>query len=174
MTETMSSTPDRSRSRPGEGARRTLRFLAVLAVLAGGVFLLARELATWASARPITALLGCAAVIPVVVVFVRGKPRTRELRRAARAGMAEVDAEAEALDQKVAVGGREAPELLPDGASCGPPPSARPYDAMDADEFEHAIARLCERDGCSGWKSWAAPGTSAPMSSPAPPTADAS
>ncbi|MEV5598582.1 restriction endonuclease [Streptomyces sp. NPDC052496] len=150
--------------------RRTVFVLAVVGSLLCGGFLAVREVARWAAEHPGTALLVGGAALPFVlallVVAVRGMPRLRELRRAAREGKAEAEAEAAraaavegvvertagtavAADAEPVVVG----DAVPDSVA-GSVPSAVAWSsvedflAMDAYAFEQAIARLCERDGC--------------------------
>ncbi|WP_227025353.1 restriction endonuclease [Streptomyces tsukubensis] len=143
-------------------ARRTLLFLALGCALLCGVFLLVRRVAQWAGDHPVLACVVAVPLAAAVVTLVHGMPRLRELRRAARAGMAEADVEA-----------REAAYLAPspEAARLAPPmeeevwpttegaggraaewdgPTAGGLDcsALDADAFECAVAGLCERDGC--------------------------
>ncbi|MFK8849948.1 restriction endonuclease [Streptomyces sp. Ac-502] len=88
-------------------------------------------------------------------------PRLRELRRAAREGKAEAEAE---VARAVAAEEAAVPVVEQEGAPVveqaaapvvagDPEPTAvmwsvEDYLALDADAFEQAIARLCERDGC--------------------------
>ncbi|MFH8407766.1 restriction endonuclease [Streptomyces sp. NPDC018019] len=120
---------------------RTLFVLAVLGVLLCGGYLAVREVVRWAAEHPGPALVaGCAVLPPLLalaVVAVRAMPRLRELRRAARAGKAEAEAEVAAM--------AEAP---PEAAPGAGPWRLQDFLAMDADGFEQAIAALCERDGC--------------------------
>ncbi|MEU7227567.1 restriction endonuclease [Streptomyces chrestomyceticus] len=130
--------------------RRTVFVLGVLGALVTGGFLAVREVFRWAVEHPGTATLVTVVVFPfvlaLVVVAVRGMPRLRELRRAAREGQAEAEAEV----ARAAVVAEEAAPAVVDG----PVPTAvrwssvEDFLAMDAYAFEQAIARLCERDGC--------------------------
>ncbi|OKI01106.1 translation initiation factor IF-2 [Streptomyces sp. CB02923] len=128
--------------------RRTVFVLAVVGVLVCGGFLAVREAARWAAEHPGPALAVGAVALPLllalIVVAARGMPRLRELRRAARAGRAEVEAEAEVALAAAA----EETAVAPDTAPMAAPWSIEDFLAMDADAFEQAIARLCERDGC--------------------------
>ncbi|MFF1379387.1 restriction endonuclease [Streptomyces sp. NPDC058308] len=124
--------------------------------------------ARWAGAHPIAAVLLGLLAIPVLYVLLRAMPRARELRRAARAGMAQADRElAEAaqlcdtpaptptptaLAPAAASGGQEAATAAPieaqDGLTAVLPPPAPDFAVLDPDGFEAAVAGLCERDGC--------------------------
>ncbi|MFI0263255.1 restriction endonuclease [Streptomyces sp. NPDC017056] len=141
--------------------RRTLFVLAVVSALACGVYLALQQLVRWALQNPGAATVTACAVLPValvlLVVAIRGMPRMRELRRAARAGRAEAEAELE-MEMEVEVEARayeRAEERVEERAEVArgvvaETPAWRVEDflAMDADAFEQAIARLCERDGC--------------------------
>ncbi len=126
--------------------RRTMFVLAVLGALICGGYLAVREAVRWAVAHPGPALGVGAVVLPllvaVAVVAVRGMPRLRELRRAARAGKAEVAAMAAAAPVA------EAAPVVEVEAADAAPWRVEDFLALDADGFEQAIARLCERDGC--------------------------
>ncbi|WP_030665277.1 restriction endonuclease [Streptomyces rimosus] len=130
--------------------RRTLFVLAVVGVLLCGGYLAVRETARWAVAHPGPALGVGAVVLPLLlalaVVAVRGMPRLRELRRAARAGKAEAEAQVAAM--AAAAPAPEADEVTVAVAADAAPWRVEDFLALDADGFEQAIARLCERDGC--------------------------
>lgn len=137
--------------------RRTVFVLGVLGALVTGGFLAVREMFRWAVQHPGTATLVTVVVLPfvlaLVVVAVRGMPRLRELRRAAREGKAEAEAEvaravvAEEAAAPVVERGA-APVVADDPATAAGMWSVEDFLALDADAFEKAIARLCERDGC--------------------------
>ncbi|MFH8344146.1 restriction endonuclease [Streptomyces sp. NPDC018045] len=128
--------------------RRTVFVLAVVGVLVCGGFLAVREAARWAAEHPGPATVVAVAALPfvlaLVVVAIRGMPRLRELRRAARAGKAEAEAEA----ARAAVVADTAPAVVDDPAPTAVTWSVDDFLAMDADAFEQAVARLCARDGC--------------------------
>ncbi|KOT86747.1 translation initiation factor IF-2 [Streptomyces sp. NRRL F-5755] len=130
--------------------RRTVFVLAVIGALLCGGFLAVREAARWAVAHPGPALGVGAVVLPLLValavVAVRGMPRLRELRRAARAGKAEAEAEVAAMAEAAPVA--EAGPVVEAEAADVAPWRVEDFLALDADGFEQAIARLCERDGC--------------------------
>ncbi|WP_030600845.1 restriction endonuclease [Streptomyces rimosus] len=146
---------------PGSGARagaraypmrRTVFVLAVIGALLCGGFLAVREVARWAVAHPGPALGVGAVVLPLLValavVAVRGMPRLRELRRAARAGKAEAEAEVEVAAMAEAAPVAKAGPVVEVEAADLAPWRVEDFLALDADGFEQAIARLCERDGC--------------------------
>ncbi|WP_433343244.1 restriction endonuclease [Streptomyces sp. CA-253872] len=113
------------RQPPGVRTRATLLALGLAAALLGAAALLFLRLAHWAGAHPGWAATATVLALPLLYALVRGMPRPRELRRAARAGMAEPEA--------------------------APPPTA-PHDGLtlpiDPYAFEEAVANLCRRDGC--------------------------
>ncbi|MEU4199959.1 restriction endonuclease [Streptomyces sp. NPDC039022] len=134
--------------------RRTMFVLAVIGVLLCGGFLAVREVVRWATEHPgpatVVSVVALPFVVALVVVAIRGMPRLRELRRAARAGKAEAEAEV-----ALAVAAEEAaPAVVAPVADPDPEPvaarwgSVEDFLAMDAYAFEQAIAHLCERDGC--------------------------
>ncbi|KOG50939.1 translation initiation factor IF-2 [Streptomyces griseoflavus] len=132
--------------------RRTVFVLAVIGALLCGGFLAVREVARWAVAHPGPALGVGAVVLPLLValavVAVRGMPRLRELRRAARAGKAEAEAEVEVAAMAEAAPVAKAGPVVEVEAADLAPWRVEDFLALDADGFEQAIARLCERDGC--------------------------
>ncbi|MFH9424449.1 restriction endonuclease [Streptomyces sp. NPDC017529] len=136
---------------------RTLFVLAVVSALACGVYLALRQLVRWAVQNPEAATVTACAVLPaalvLLVVAIRGMPRMRELRRAAREGKAEAEAEAARAAVRgeaalAAVDAAVAPAAADEPAPLAAVWSVEDFLAMDADAFEQAIAHLCERDGC--------------------------
>ncbi|WP_168712286.1 restriction endonuclease [Streptomyces sp. A1277] len=144
--------------------RSPLLTLALAGALICAAALLFLRFAHWAGAHPVTAVLLAVAAVPVLYILFRAMPRTRELRRAAREGMApplEDAAGAPGSD-----GAPEPPASTADGAAgVAPLPDARDgltavlpqpdaeltafdFGALDPDGFEAAVAALCERDGC--------------------------
>ncbi|MFC9676862.1 MULTISPECIES: hypothetical protein [unclassified Streptomyces] len=79
------------------GGGDRLSVLVVALALIGSVFcaglLLFVRFAHWAGAHPFAGTLLIVLAVPVLYVALRAMPRTRELRRAARAGMAQADRE---------------------------------------------------------------------------------
>ncbi|EDY45637.1 restriction endonuclease [Streptomyces sp. SPB074] len=135
----------------GVRTRATLLALALATALVAAVALLFLRLAHWAGAHPGQAIAATLLALPLLYALVRGMPRARELRRAARAGMAEADAEFLAAEPTVVLAptgpqdGRTLPLTEP-----SPGLSARTTDltALAPDAFEEAVADLCRRDGC--------------------------
>ncbi|MFI7382602.1 restriction endonuclease [Streptomyces sp. NPDC049813] len=131
------------------------------AVLCAAVLLFLR-FADWAGAHPLTAVLGALLALPVLYVLFRAMPRARELRRAARAGMAQADRElldavrtADVAVPRAAVQDRDTVRLVPapapahDGLTAELPEPAPAFSDLDPDGFEAAVADLCVRDGCT-------------------------
>ncbi|MFD3480339.1 hypothetical protein [Streptomyces sp. NPDC058695] len=84
---------------PVRGGGDRLSVLVVALALIGSVFcaglLLFVRFAHWAGTHPFAGTLLIVLAVPVLYVALRAMPRTRELRRAARAGMAQADRELE-------------------------------------------------------------------------------
>ncbi|MFB7756436.1 hypothetical protein ACFC18_43690 [Streptomyces sp. NPDC056121] len=82
---------------PARDGGDRLSVLVVGLALIGSVFcaglLLFVRFAHWAGAHPFAGTLLIVLAVPVLYVALRAMPRTRELRRAARAGMAQADRE---------------------------------------------------------------------------------
>ncbi|MEB3961601.1 restriction endonuclease [Streptomyces kunmingensis] len=137
--------------------------LGLIGALLCAVVLLFIRFADWAGAHPVAAVLLALLAVPVLYVLFRAMPRTRELRRAARAGMAQADREladaARATDLAVpsaaAVQDRDTVRLVPasaavhDGFTTELPDPEPDFTDLDPDGFEAAVAALCERDGCT-------------------------
>ncbi|MFG2652283.1 restriction endonuclease [Streptomyces sp. NPDC048436] len=128
MRETKSDT---GRPKAAESLRGPVVALALVGVLLGAAVLLFLRFAHWAGAHPPAAVLVGLLAIPVLYTLFRAMPRARELRRAARAGMADADRE---IAETARVDVVPAPPVW-DGST-------------DPDGFEAAVAALCERDGC--------------------------
>lgn len=155
--------------------RSTALFFGLLAVLVGLAGFAVRALADVVERRPVWAVVLAATGVALVLACRRGRRRfsaartvrraTEALDEAARAAVDELDARAPA--------GRDAAVPAPPAGDAGPErtlvltddtatvhePTAYgtvvvgedgsvDYDALDADEFEQAVAALCERDGC--------------------------
>ncbi|MFJ8821022.1 restriction endonuclease [Streptomyces sp. NPDC102467] len=141
---------------------RPIIALGLVGALVCATVLLFIRFADWAGAHPLGAVLLALLAIPVLYVLFRAMPRTRELRRAARAGMAQADRElaasarieetpvASAADrdhETIRLGtGPAAPR---DGLTAVLPEPAPDFTDLDPDGFEAAVAALCERDGCT-------------------------
>ncbi|WP_230535613.1 restriction endonuclease [Streptomyces albidoflavus] len=86
------------RSRRMRRARPTVRSGSLAVVLAAailtGLALAFQGFARWAGEHPGWAVLLGLAAVPVLYALLRGMPHARDLRRAARAGMAEAEADA--------------------------------------------------------------------------------
>ncbi|MFI0737445.1 restriction endonuclease [Streptomyces sp. NPDC021100] len=123
MTEPSVSRRGPAGRRAAPGFRRTAFALALLAILVCGAGLTLRTAAGHAAGDPAGAVCGVLVLGAAGVVGFRGRHR---LRRAF--GAAAADA-------------RPSPVAAP-----APPVD---YAALDAAEFEEAVARLCERDGCT-------------------------
>ncbi|MGE9694550.1 MULTISPECIES: restriction endonuclease [unclassified Streptomyces] len=122
--------------------RGTLLALGLATALVGAVGLLFLRLARWAGTHPGPAALLTVLSLPLLYALVRGMPRARELRRAARAGMAEADAESVAAEPTVVL-----PPSGPQGDDLTLPLPETTLD-LTPDAFEEAVADLCRRDGC--------------------------
>ncbi|MGK5640183.1 restriction endonuclease [Streptomyces sp. URMC 126] len=113
--------------RAASGFRRAAFALALLAILVCGAGLTLRTAAGHAAGHPVETVCGLLALGTAGAAGFRGRHR---LRRAFRA---------------TAAYGRTGPRPSP-LVDAAPPVD---YAALDAAEFEEAIARLCERDGCT-------------------------
>ncbi|MFE5211096.1 restriction endonuclease [Streptomyces sp. NPDC056600] len=144
---------------PATGRRRrfdlhsTAMQFGLLAVLVLMLGLVARVAAGAIGRRP-----GWIAVLALLAVFVLLAVRRRRRRRSV-AQLARTTADALDLATETAMDELETEPAEPAHttdlpASAPEPTVALPplpdYDAMDADEFEQAVAALCERDGCTG------------------------
>lgn len=118
----------------------TLVAVGLIGVLLCGTTLLLVSFAGWAGDHPLAAVLFAVFAVPALYAVFRGRPRTRELRRAARAGMAQADREqaetSPSRDPEDPVG--DLPDIH----------RAPRNDEISPDAFEAAVAALCERDGC--------------------------
>lgn len=117
------------------------------AVICGGVLLFVR-FAHWAGAHPVPAVLLALLALPVLYTLFRAMPRVRELRRAARAGMAPPAEETITDPDPAPQILLHAPTDARDGLTAVLPPPVPDFAALDPDGFEAAVAELCERDGC--------------------------
>ncbi|MET9532506.1 restriction endonuclease [Streptomyces sp. NPDC006649] len=138
--------------------RPVVALALVGALLCAGALLFVR-FAHWAGANPVAAVLLALLAVPVLYALFRAMPRTRELRRAARAGMAQADREFtettqadEAFVPSPVARAQEPADFAPatarDGLTAVLPDPAPDFAALDPDGFEAAVASLCERDGC--------------------------
>ncbi|MGW7255082.1 restriction endonuclease [Streptomyces sp. NPDC054834] len=122
-----------SRRRPFD-LRATALYFGLLALLLCVLGLAARAVAAAFERRPAWIALLCLLAAASAPALRRGRSRWTARRAAQRA--------AAALDAAT----RTAVEALEPPQDVG---GAVDYDALDADDFEQAIAVLCERDGCS-------------------------
>ncbi|WP_189216421.1 MULTISPECIES: restriction endonuclease [Streptomyces] len=156
--------------------RSTAFFFVLLAILVGLAGFTVRALADVVERRPVWAvLLAVAGVALVAAARRRGRRRfsaagtvrraTEALDEAARTAADALDAggpsgRAAAVPAPPAAGAAGRTLVLPDDPVTAQAPAAGhdtaagtaavvDYDAMDADEFEQAVAALCERDGCA-------------------------
>ncbi|MET8947256.1 restriction endonuclease [Streptomyces sp. NPDC004542] len=155
------TTPARRLSRDGRRSpfdlRATALYFGLLALLLCVLGLTARAVAAAFERRPGWIALLCLLAAASTVALRRGRRRWTA-RRAARRAAAALDAAT-----RTAVEALE-PPYTPDPAPVEAPPAIAQessvafdgygcgvvdYDVLDADEFEQAIAALCERDGCS-------------------------
>ncbi|MFC9019886.1 restriction endonuclease, partial [Streptomyces albidoflavus] len=111
------------RPRRTRRARPTVRSGSLAVVLAAailtGLALAFQGFARWAGEHPGWAVLLGLAAVPVLYALLRGMPHARDLRRAARAGMAEAEADALAAT-------RTAPPVPVDEPTDPPPPPPPP------------------------------------------------
>ncbi|HZG04613.1 MAG TPA: restriction endonuclease [Streptomyces sp.] len=149
---------------PAFDLRLTALAFGLAAIVLVGAGFAARTVAEAAGRHPVAAVALCLLAAPAAVGLLRGGRRFRAARAARRA--------AEAL----AEGAETALETLEETAPAGAGPATAPdreapvgravpadpvdyadpadisdlvdYDAMDAEQFEQAVAALCERDGC--------------------------
>ncbi|MFP8959870.1 restriction endonuclease [Streptomyces nanhaiensis] len=167
-------TPDR---KPVFDLRVTALAFVLAAVVLLGVWFAGRVALDAARQHPVAAVAVCLVAVPAAVAGLRGGRRFRASRAARRAATVLTEAAETALDtlEEEVPGGpgredragrppepaeyAEAVEYAEPGeyaeAGGGPgaaflavPPPRPDYDAMEAEEFEQAVAALCERDGC--------------------------
>ncbi|AMW14896.1 restriction endonuclease [Streptomyces qaidamensis] len=126
------------RRRYGFDLRSTALFFLFLAVVVSVLGLAARVAANTVERRP--AWMFVLIVLAVAVwLGLRRRMRVAEVARRAAAALDEAAREAaEALEAPPVPRQRAAADVVVD------------YDALTPEEFEEAIAALCERDGCSG------------------------
>ncbi|MEV6796295.1 restriction endonuclease [Streptomyces sp. NPDC051320] len=133
--------------------------LALVGALLCAAALLFLRFAHWAGAHPLAAVLLGPFAIPVLYIVFRAMPRARELRRAARAGMAQADRELAETAQNndtptpfAAARSQEpagsTPAVAQEGLTAVLPQPTPDFSALDPEGFEAAVAALCERDGC--------------------------
>lgn len=136
MTAPVRGTPPANRRQKFD-LRSTALFFVLLAVVVGVLGFAARMVAGALERRPVWAFV----LVVVGAAGFLGLRRRLHVARAARRAAA-------ALDEAA----REAADELEAPAIPRPRPAvevAVDYDALTPEEFEEAIAALCERDGCS-------------------------
>ncbi|MEU0203467.1 MULTISPECIES: restriction endonuclease [unclassified Streptomyces] len=134
-------------ARPAPPARRRRRFdlratalfFVFLAVVVSVVGLVARVVAGAVERRPAWVFV----LVVVAVAGFAGLGRRWHLARAARRAAAALDEAAREAAGELAAPAipRQQPAVVEVSVD---------YDALTAEEFEEAVAALCERDGCSG------------------------
>ncbi|WP_101258322.1 restriction endonuclease [Streptomyces barkulensis] len=164
-------TPD---GRPVFDLRVTALAFVLAAVVLLGVWFAGRVVLEAAGRHPVAAVAVCLIAVPAAVAGLRGGRRFRASRAARRAATVLTEAAETALDtleEEVPGDGPESGEHAerpgpvegseavryaePAGAGtatarsdCPDRPGRPDYEAMEAEEFEQAVAALCERDGC--------------------------
>ncbi|MFP8943194.1 restriction endonuclease [Streptomyces fenghuangensis] len=162
-------TPD---GRPVFDLRVTALAFVLAAVVLLGVWFAGRVVLEAAGRHPVAAVAVCLIAVPAAVAGLRGGRRFRASRAARRAAAVLTEAAETALDtleEEIPDGGPESGERAErpgpaedtgavryagpgGGAEARPGGTDRPvrpdYEAMEAEEFEQAVAALCERDGC--------------------------
>ncbi|MFF9408055.1 restriction endonuclease [Streptomyces anandii] len=151
-----------------EGGRRrfSLRATALdCGLIALAVCILGFALRTAAAAaerRPVWIVILCLLAAACVPALRRGRRRVSAARTARRAAAALEAGTGTALEELRAPAVPAASPFVPHqtgprDAGTAPVEGQEPtlvqpvdYDALDADEFEQAVAALCERDGCAG------------------------
>nr|WP_181796180.1 restriction endonuclease [Streptomyces sp. WELS2] len=132
--------------------RSTALFFVLLALLLCVLGFAVRTLAGTAERRPAWVVVLCLGGLAAVLAWGRRRHRLLGVRTARRAAAALEEGVHTALEEW------EAPAVdipaVADRYAAGPAaPSgydrAYDYDALEADEFERAVAGLCERDGCT-------------------------
>jgi restriction system protein len=126
--------------------RATALFFVLLALAVCVLGFAVRTLAGTAERRPAWVAVLCLVALAAVLAWGRRRHRLTGARTARRA--------AEALEEGVHTALEEweapAPAVPPADDRYLTDVPAYDYDALDADEFEQAVAVLCERDGCTG------------------------
>jgi restriction system protein len=135
--------PARRRRRPAFSLRRLVVLFGLVAVLVCIAGLSLQLVVRAAGERPSVAV-GLGAVLLAAVLVLRGARRRRAARRLAEdlSHLTHEAVEAGAAEQERAAAPVPADEEDPDTFE------ARDLAAMDPEDFEQAVAALCERDGC--------------------------
>ncbi|MGX4687838.1 restriction endonuclease [Streptomyces sp. JNUCC 63] len=128
--------------------RATALFFTLAALVLAVLGLTVRAAAAAVERRPAWATVLCLTAVAAAALAVRRRRRRPRARRAARRAAA-------ALEEgtRTALDALEAPPARPTTVAEPEPPAGAvdtvDYDALEPDEFERAVAALCERDGCS-------------------------
>ncbi|POX37429.1 restriction endonuclease [Streptomyces sp. Ru73] len=161
----------RPRSRPRPAARRRPAFslrqltfcFGLVAICVLGIGLMLRSSLDAASRHPVAALLVGLLLAALVIGVVRARSRSRSRMRAGgvRRPVVPVDeipaeerarfivAEAPGEPSSPGLATAAEPEFVVDDADPAEEPVyVEDYTRMEAEEFENAVAALCERDGC--------------------------
>ncbi|MEU3859409.1 restriction endonuclease [Streptomyces sp. NPDC028722] len=147
-------------SRPTGGTRRpfdlraTALFFAVLALALCVLGFAARTAASAAERRPVWVAVLCLLAVSAGLALRRRRRRLSPARTAQRAAVALEEAAHTALEELRAPAAFVPRQAEPAGPDLSSPtgldaPGTVDYGALDADEFEQAVAALCERDGCT-------------------------
>ncbi|MFF9527119.1 restriction endonuclease [Streptomyces achromogenes] len=130
--------------------RSTALFFVLLALLLCVLGFAVRTLAGTAERRPAWVVVLCLAGLAAVLGWGRRRRRLSGARTARRAAAALEEGVHTALEEWEAPAA-DTPSAGDRYAAASPGyDRAYDYDALDADEFERAVAGLCERDGCTG------------------------
>ena len=140
---------------PAFDLRLTALAFGLAAIVLVGAGFAARTVAEAAGRHPVAAVALCLLAAPAAVGLLRGGRRFRAARAARRAAEALAEGAETALEtlEETAPAGA-GPATAPDRAvpadlaDLADPVDLVDYDAMDAEQFERAVAALCERDGC--------------------------
>ncbi|WP_240468030.1 restriction endonuclease [Streptomyces dangxiongensis] len=151
-------------SRPTGWTRRpfdlrvTALFFAVLALALCVLGFAARTAASAAERRPVWVAVLCLLAVSAGLALRRRRRRLSPARTAQRAAVALEEAAHTALEELRAPAPEVPAAFVPRQAEADrdlpspallPAPDTVDYGALDADEFEQAVAALCERDGCT-------------------------
>ncbi|WP_373314494.1 restriction endonuclease [Streptomyces griseosporeus] len=142
------------RIRPDTGRRSfdlraTAWFFVLLALVLCVLGFVVRTVAETAERRPAWVVVLCVTGLAAVLALRRRRHRL-SARTARRAAEALEEGALTALEEWETPVTDAPPVLQAPAAAAGPGLVAYDYAALDADEFEQAVAELCARDGCTG------------------------
>ncbi|MEV0977655.1 restriction endonuclease [Streptomyces sp. NPDC049915] len=146
------TTPARRIRRTGRrrfDLRATTVYFGLLALVVCALGFAVRTVIEAVQRRPVWEAALCLVAVSVLLALRHRRRRAtaaRTARRAAAALEAATDTALEALETPAV----ESPFVPRQAGEALPPEPVVDYDALDADEFEQAVAALCERDGCTG------------------------